>query len=52
MLNNVLILGNIYDPDTDCQYVLLRVHSKDWEDYEKELDEESLDSEWEEIEDE
>lgn len=36
-IKNVLIMGNIYDPDTDCQYVLMRVPAKDWDDYEKEL---------------
>jgi len=37
-IKNVLMMGNIYDPDTDCQYVLLRVPAKDWDDYQKELD--------------
>jgi len=35
-LNNAFFMGNIYDPDTDCQYVLMRVPAKDWDDYEKE----------------
>lgn len=37
-INNSLIMGNIYDPDTDCQYVLMRVPAKDWDNYQKELD--------------
>lgn len=32
-LKNALIMGNIYDPDTDCQYVLMRVSAKDWDEY-------------------
>jgi len=36
MLNHAVVLGNIYDPDTDCQYVLLRVTSKDWEEFQNE----------------
>ncbi len=34
-LRNSLIIGTTYDPDTDCQYVLMRVPAKDWEDYQK-----------------
>ena len=37
MINNALIMGNIYDPDTDCQFVLLKVTSKKWDDYQKDL---------------
>ncbi len=40
MLDNALIMGNIYDPDTDCQYVLLRVTSKDWDNYQQDLEDE------------
>ena len=39
-MNNTLIMGNIYDPDTDCQYVLLRISAKDWDEYQTELEEE------------
>ena len=31
MLDGAVLLGNIYDPDTDCQYLLLRVTSKNWD---------------------
>lgn len=31
-------MGNIYDPDTDCQYVLMRVPAKDWDEYNKEME--------------
>jgi hypothetical protein len=44
-LKNSLIMGNIYDPDTDCQYVLMRVPAKDWDEYQKEMDEEDEDEE-------
>jgi len=37
-LKNALIMGHIYDPNTDSQYVLLRVSAKDWDDYERDLD--------------
>lgn len=37
-LNNALIIGAIYDPDTNCQYVLMRVSSKDWDKYQQELE--------------
>lgn len=40
-LKNTLIMGNIYDPDTDCQYVLMRVPAKDWDDYEREMENET-----------
>jgi len=40
-LKDVVFMGNIYDPDTDCQYVLMRVTAKNWDDYQKELQEES-----------
>lgn len=43
-LKNSLIMGNIYDPDTDCQYVLMRVPAKDWEDYTLEKEEEEYDN--------
>lgn len=33
-------MGNIYDPDTDSQYILMRVSAKDWDIYNKEKDEE------------
>ena len=32
-------MGNIYDPDTDCQYVLMRVPAKDWDEYQKQKEE-------------
>lgn len=38
-LNNAIILGNIYDPDTDCQYILLRCTAKEWEEHLKEEEE-------------
>lgn len=41
MLDNALIMGNIYDPETDCQYVLLRVTSKEWDKYQQELEDEN-----------
>lgn len=37
-INNALIMGSIYDPDTDCQYILMRVSAKDWDDYVKEME--------------
>lgn len=40
-LKNSLIMGNIYDADTDCQYILMRVSAKDWDNYKKELEEEN-----------
>ena len=39
-LKNSLIMGNIYDPDTNCQYVLMRVPVKDWEEYQIEMEKE------------
>jgi uncharacterized protein YuzE len=36
-LKNALIMGNIYDPDTDCQYVLMRVPAKEWDEYQQEI---------------
>jgi hypothetical protein len=39
-LKNTIILGNIYDPDLDCQYILMRVSAKDWDKYQKEQEEE------------
>ena len=41
-IKNLLIMGNIYDPDTDCQYVLCRVPSKDWDDYIKQVDDNAI----------
>jgi uncharacterized protein YuzE len=38
MIDNALIMGNIYDPETDCQYVLLRVTAKDWDKHQQELE--------------
>lgn len=38
-LKNALIMGNIYDPDTDCQYVLIRVSAKNWDRYQREMEE-------------
>lgn len=40
-LKNALIMGNIYDPDTDCQYVLLRVSAKEWDLWKQEEEEEN-----------
>ncbi len=40
-LENGLIMGNIYDPDTDCQYILMKVKAKDWDNYKKETEEEN-----------
>ena len=41
MINNALIMGNVYGPDTDCQYVLLRVTAKEWDNHKKrEMEEE------------
>jgi hypothetical protein len=40
-INNCLVLGSIYDPDTDSQYILLRVSSRDWDAYLRELDEDT-----------
>lgn len=37
-IKNALIMGAIYDPDTDCQYVLMRVSAKNWDEYLKEVD--------------
>lgn len=42
MLENALIMGNIYDPDTDCQYVLLRIRSKDWDKFIQEQEENEI----------
>jgi hypothetical protein len=42
MIDNALIMGNIYDPDTDCQYVLLRVTAKDWDNYQRDLEDENV----------
>lgn len=39
-LKNAVIMGHIYDPDTDCQYVLMRVSAENWDRYERELEEE------------
>lgn len=39
-IKNALILGNIYDPDIDCQLVIMKVSAKDWDDYLKEVEEE------------
>lgn len=41
-IKNSLIMGNIYDPDTDCQYILMRCAASDWDEYLKELHEEEL----------
>jgi len=37
-INNALIMGAIYDPDTDCQFVIMRIPSKDWDNYQRELE--------------
>jgi hypothetical protein len=39
-INNMVIMGNIYDPDTDCQFVLCKVSAKEWDEYQKELEKE------------
>lgn len=38
-LRDALIMGNIYDPDTDAQYVLLRVPAESWDQYMQEVEE-------------
>lgn len=42
MLKNAVIMGNIYDPDTDCQMVLMKVSAKDWDDFQRETEEQDL----------
>lgn len=37
---NAIIMGHIYDPDTDCQIVLLKVTAKDFDNYQIQIDEE------------
>lgn len=37
-MKGLLIMGNIYDPDTDCQYILMRMTAKDWDDYQRKMD--------------
>lgn len=39
-LRNTLIMGNIYDPDTDSHYILMRVSAEDWDNYQKEMEDE------------
>lgn len=39
-LRKMIIMGNIYDPDTDTQMILMKVSPKDWEDYQNQLDDE------------
>jgi len=39
-IENALIMGSIYDPDTDCRYVLLRCTAKAWDEYERQMEDE------------
>lgn len=32
-IEKAVILGNVYDPETDCQYVMLKITAKDWDSY-------------------
>lgn len=40
-IRDAVIMGNIYDPDTDCQFVLMRVSAVNWDCYLKDLEEEN-----------
>lgn len=35
IIPEALIMGNIYDPETDCHYILLKVKSEDWDRYKR-----------------
>ena len=37
-IENTLIMGSIYDPDTDCRYILMRCTAKAWDKYQRELE--------------